>query len=87
MDALNTGKLGLNNGGCFADVTADGGPSGLTFPARTTVTETGVVFPDGTPLNIGEEFAFGGGYSGDLVLGECGRPGEALLVQSWGFQP
>ncbi len=83
MDAGNSGRLGLNTGGCFADVATDGSSSGLIFPFGTRVTETGVVFPDGTPLNIGDEFVFGGGMSPEQELGDCSTTGSAFLVQSW----
>ena len=83
MDAGNSGRLGLNAGGCFADVATDGSSSGLIFPFGTRVTETGVVFPDGTPLNIGDEFVFGGGMSPEQELGDCSTTGLAFLVQSW----
>jgi hypothetical protein len=83
MDALNMGKLGLNSGGCFADVATDGSSSGLIFPFGTRVTETGVVFPDGTSLNIGDEFAFGGGLSPLHDVGGCSPTGSSFLVQSW----
>lgn len=83
MGALAMGKLGLNSNGCFAGVAPDGtSTDGLIFPAGTTVTETGVVFPDGVALNIGEEFAFGGG-SGDVDPGACSPSGWSFLVQSW----
>ncbi|MFE4197887.1 hypothetical protein ACFRJ9_18690 [Paenarthrobacter sp. NPDC056912] len=82
MDALNMGKLSVNSGGCFAGEAPDGSSGGLIFPAGTTVTETGVVFPDGKSLNIGDNFAFGGG-SGDVDPGECSPQGWAFLVQSW----
>jgi len=87
MDALNMGKLGLNAAGCFSDVTTEGTPGGLIFPFGTRVTETGVVFPDGKSLNIGDEFAFGGGLSPDRELGECSPTGAAFLVQSWDTLP
>ncbi|MCT9869700.1 hypothetical protein [Paenarthrobacter aurescens] len=83
MDALNMGKLGLNSGGCFVNDAAAGGSGGLIFPAGTSVTETGVVFPDGASLNIGDDFAFGGGLSGDLTPSECLSTGVGFLVQSW----
>ncbi|WGM20426.1 hypothetical protein QEH68_20820 [Paenarthrobacter sp. OM7] len=88
MEALATGTLGLNSGGCIARIGADGIADGLVFPFGTTLTESGVLLPDGTPVNIGDDLAFGGGLTpGQVDLGECGRPGEAFLVQSWGFQP
>lgn len=87
MDALNMGKLGLNTGGCFSDVATEGSAGGLIFPFGTRITETGVVFPDGKSLNIGDEFAFGGGLSPEREPGECSPTGAAFLVQSWDALP
>lgn len=87
MDALNMGKLGLNTGGCLSDIATEDSPGGLIFPFGTRITETGVVFPDGKSLNIGDEFAFGGGLSPELELGECSPTGAAFLVQSWDALP
>ena len=84
MDALNSGKLGLNSGGCFARISADGTSSGLIFPYGTQVTGSGVILPDGTHVDIGQDFAFGGGLSpGTKDLGVCSPTGEAFMVQSW----
>lgn len=88
MEALNTGTLGLNSGGCMARVDPDGSSSGLIFPRGTQVTGTGVVLPDGTVISIGQEFAFGGGSSpANTDLGECAPTGTAFLVQNWGPLP
>ncbi len=83
MDAGSMGTLGLNAGGCLASIAPDGTSEGLIFPFGTRVTETGVVFPDGKSLNIGDEFAFGGGLSPGPDLGVCSPTGAAFLVQSW----
>ncbi|MFJ6535831.1 hypothetical protein ACIQH5_06335 [Paenarthrobacter sp. NPDC091711] len=87
MDAADMGKLGLNSSGCFVNASAEGSSNGLIFPAGTNVTETGVVFPDGKTLNIGDEFAFGGGLSPELEPSPCAVTGVAFLVQSWGPLP
>jgi len=84
MDALFTGTLGLNSGGCFAGIHPDGTSGGLVFPFGTQVTATGVILPDGTPVNLGDSYAFGGGGSpGHVDLGECSPAGTPFLVQSW----
>lgn len=88
MDALNTGKLGLNGGGCIARVDPDGSSSGLIFPRGTLITGTGVVLPDGTAISLGQQFAFGGGNSPENTeLGECAPTGTAFLVQNWDALP
>ncbi|MDQ0102894.1 hypothetical protein J2T10_002547 [Paenarthrobacter nicotinovorans] len=84
MEALNSGRLGLNSGGCFAEIRPDGTSTGLIFPFGTQVTGTGVILPDGTAVNVGEDFAFGGGLApGTRDPGVCSPTGAAFLVQSW----
>lgn len=88
MDALSSGKLGLNSRGCLANVSVDDTAGGLIFPFGTRVMESGVVLPDGTVINIGDEFAFGGGsIPGDTDLSECFPGGGAFLAQSWDPRP
>lgn len=88
MDALNSGKLGLNSRGCFANISVEDTSGGLIFPFGTRVTESGVVLPDGTLINIGDEFAFGGGsIPGNTDLSECFPGGGAFLAQSWRTLP
>lgn len=79
MDALNSGTLGLNSSGCLV---SEGNEGGLIFPQDTQITDTGVVFPNGTELKIGDAFSFGGG-GGDVDSGPCAPSGWAFLVQNW----
>ncbi|MFJ4029395.1 hypothetical protein ACIPWF_18165 [Paenarthrobacter sp. NPDC089989] len=79
MDAGNRGKLGLNSAGCFVSA---GSEDALIFPQGTKITETGIVFPDGATLKIGDDFLFGGG-GGNVDPGPCAPSGWAFLVQSW----
>ncbi|MFI2566599.1 hypothetical protein [Paenarthrobacter sp. NPDC018779] len=79
MQALNSGTLGLNSAGCLV---SEGNEGALIFPQGTQITDTGVVFPNGTELKIGDAFAFGGG-GGDVDPGPCAPSGWAFLVQNW----
>ncbi|MEO3941086.1 hypothetical protein V3C41_08410 [Paenarthrobacter nicotinovorans] len=88
MEALATGTLGLSSGGCIVSNPGDGKFHGLIFPFGTKVSDEGVVLPDGVTLNIGDDFAFGGGLSpGSGDLGACSATGEAFLVQNWDHIP
>lgn len=82
MDAANPGKLGINAAGCFVSIYPDGSEGSLIFPSGTRIVDSGVVFPDGATLTIGDDFVFGGG-SAEVDEGQCAPRGSAFLVQSW----
>ncbi len=72
-DVLRILKLEADKDGCIGN--------GLLFPTGTTVTDTGLMMPDGTLFRMGDVISFGGLDVESRDVGQCADGRQLVLME------